>query len=432
MPIVSHYSFKKLVPLIINCRGKLTIKKPDTSQTPVLEVIYGQSLLGFDLEMDARTQLSSIQSSSWDYTSQAIIQATSQDPGLSLPGDITTSTLAAVAAPSTFNLQSTAPIEQQSLQNWANAKLIKAMMAKIRGTVTFQGSALINPGVMLSVKGLGTRFDGYSFVSAVRHTIEAGNWITDAVLGLSPNWFAESEDNIVAPVTSGLLPGIQGLQIGVVSKIATDPDGQVRVLVKIPVINAATDSVWARLANFYATANAGGFFYPETGDEVVLGFLNEDPRYPVILGSLFSSTKTAPYTPDEKNTYKAIVTNSQLKIEFDDVKKVTRILTPGNNIITLSDDQKTIIIADQNSNTVTLSASGISINSASNIEIKATQGITMSAGTSISASATGDVSITGSNISAKADIQATVQGSASAQLTASGEVTVKGAMVMIN
>ena len=74
------------------------------------------------------------------------------------------------------------------------------------------------------------------------------------------------------------------------------PDGEDRVQVRVPVINSQDDGLWARVATLDAGENRGSFFRPEIGDEVVLGFLNDDPRDPIILGMLNSSAKPAPIT----------------------------------------------------------------------------------------------------------------------------------------
>ena len=132
----------------------------------------------------------------------------------------------------------------------------------------------------------------------------------------------EKKSSAHSPTAAALLPAIQGLQNGVVKKIHEDPDGEFRIQVDVPVIAPTGDGIWARMSHFYATADAGCFFMPEVGDEVLLGFLNNDPRFAVILGMLYSSSKKkAPYKADQKNTYKAFVTKSQMKIEFEDVKK---------------------------------------------------------------------------------------------------------------
>jgi ABC-type transporter Mla subunit MlaD len=36
---------------------------------------------------------------------------------------------------------------------------------------------------------------------------------------------------------SGIIPSISGLQIGKVSQLESDPDGEDRILVQIPIIN---------------------------------------------------------------------------------------------------------------------------------------------------------------------------------------------------
>ena len=75
-----------------------------------------------------------------------------------------------------------------------------------------------------------------------------------------------------------------------------DPDGEHRVRVKLPLVNNADDGVWARVASLDAGNDRGFFFRPEIGDEVVVGFFDDDPRRPVMLGMLHSSAKAAPLT----------------------------------------------------------------------------------------------------------------------------------------
>lgn len=413
-------------------QGKITISKPDTSKDPVLSVKYGESLTSIDVTMDSRSQLSAVQSSSWDMKTQAIINANAVDPGFVLPGNITSATLAGVMSPSDFYLQSTVPLDQQSLQVWANARLAKAQLAKITGTAQFQGSSLIKPGLLLQIEGLGSRFNGNAFVSGIRHRLENGEWATEADLGWSSDWFAESELNIMAAPASSQIPGVQGLQNGVVIQIDEDPDNEYRVLVKIPLIDSDSKGVWARMAQMYATNKAGSFFYPEVGDEVLLGFLNDDPRYPVILGSMYSSAKTAPFEPDKENTNKGLVTNGQLKITFDDKKLITSITTPKKNSIVLSEADEKITITDQNNNTITMSTDGISVQSIKDVNISAQGNISLNATGNIDIKATGNLTASGMQISATAEAEAKIHGNASAELSASGQVVVQGAMVMIN
>ena len=190
--------------------------------------------------------------------------------------------------------------------------------------------------------------------------------------------------------------------------------------------------VWARIGSGYATKNAGIFFMPEIQDEVILSFINNDPSFPVILGSLYSSQQAAPFTPDEKNTNKAIVTNAQLKITMDDDKKIIQIRTPGGHIVTLSDDKQSITIVDSNSNKLEMSSAGIALTSATDIKLKATGEISLEAQTNVGIKAGMNLDVEGLNVNAKASVAFSAQGQAKAEMTASGQVTVRGAMVMIN
>ncbi len=418
--------------LVVVDDGGLTVAAPDTSSSPVLTVTYGIDLMEFHAELDAMSQLSSVKGTSWDLTKQAIVEGQSQSPSsLNLSGNIQSSGLAKVVGPKLYGLQTAAPMEQADLTNWAKAQQLKAGLARISGRMKFQGSGLVKPGNLVELKGVGKRFDGNVFISSVTHEIADGNWFTEVEFGLSPSWFADNRD-LTAPPAAGLLPGVEGLQIGVVKKLDGDPDGQQKIQVSIPVSQAETDGVWARLANFYASEGFGAFFIPEIGDEVILGHVNNDPSHPIVLGSLYSNKRKPSYELTADNFTKAIETKSQLKIEFDDDKKVITVVTPGNNKIVMSDDDKSIVIQDQNDNKVSLTTSGISMESPKDIAITAKGKVSIDATTGVAISSQADVTVKGMNVSNSADVGFTAKGNATAELSASGQTTIKGAMVMIN
>ena len=55
---------------------------------------------------------------------------------------------------------------------------------KNSGTVTFPGNAAVVPGNMIEIKGMSKRFNGDVYVRKVEHTLESGNWLTTATLGI--------------------------------------------------------------------------------------------------------------------------------------------------------------------------------------------------------------------------------------------------------
>jgi Rhs element Vgr protein len=413
--------------------GSVSVKKPDTSGSAVLTVTYGESILTFEGEVDARTQYASVQATNWDPQSQANVQASSQSPGLTPPGNLSSSTLSGVIGLSNFQLQTPATWQEASIQSWANAIQVRSALSMNTGRVTFQGNATALPGAMLELAGLGTRFNGNVYITGVKQTVRGGDWITEVEYGIPAESYTETHPDITAPMASGMMPGIRGLQYAVVKQIQSDPDGQYRVLVNMPLVDPSGTGIWARLGSYYATGTAGNFFYPEVNDEVVLGFLNDDPSFAVILGSLYSSTNTPPYTPDEKNSIKAIVSKQLIKIQFDDENKVLTLVTPGNNTVILSDKDNSITLQDSNSNKIEMTSSGINITSASAVSIKAQTTVTIEGQTGISGTASGgDVKLSGLNVNAEAQMAMTAKGSLSAELSAAGQTTVKGAIVMIN
>jgi Rhs element Vgr protein len=409
----------------------VSVKAPDTSSEPSLKVTYGADLFQFAARLEARDQFANVRATAWDMAKQEIVQAKAAPLTLNEQGDIDSAQLAKTLNVETYELQTPTTLDAGALKTWAQAQQLKSGLSRLRGSMKFQGSAKAQAGTLIEVAGVGKRFAGKVYVSVVKHDIRDGNWITEAEFGLSPAWYPETI-NLDAPSASGLLPGIQGLHLGIVKKLEEDPDSQYRVQVSIPVMQAETDGVWARLMQLHATEGQGSFFVPEIGDEVVLGYFNNDPTAPVILGSMYSSKRKPAYSPANDNNKKALSSRSGLTLEYDDDKKVITLVTPGKNTIVISDDEKSILLQDQNDNKVKLGTDGISLDSPKDITLTAQGKITLSATNTVNIKATQDATMEGLNVNHTAQIGFTAKGSATAELSASGQTTVKGAMVMIN
>lgn len=419
--------------VVSTVNGKVSVFKPDAQTNSVLTITYGDNLYTFNVGLNAVTQLNSVKASAWSFKQQALATGTA---GNTLPGagNITSKKLSEVVGLAEFQLQTTAALEADDLTSWAKAQMLKNEFSKITGEARFQGSPLVAPGFYITLGGLGTRFNGDHLVSSVTHTIGDGNWFTDVTLGLSPHWFVQ-EPEVMAPAAAGLLPGIQGLYNATVKKIDADPESAYRIQIDAPLLDPDGKGLWARLANFYSSSGFGVFFLPEVGDEVVVGFLNDDPCYPVILGSLYSP-KRKPYsllTPDAENTRKAIVTKSEMRVVFNDKDKILTVTTPAGNLIELDDKNKQIKIQDQHANSMVMSGTGIAIKSPKTISMESDQKVTIKGQTGVEiTSGAGDVAISGVNINEKAQAEYKANGAATATVQGGATLTLKGAMVMIN
>jgi Rhs element Vgr protein len=430
--IVSLAEANGLIVTTIN--GKVSVFNPGSNPAPVLTITYGDSLLEFNARLNAITQLGNVTSNSWDYKVQKVIGSEAM-PDISGPGNLSSKKLSEVVGLSSYQLQTSASLETSNLSDWAKAQIIKSEYSKIIGEAKIQGSGLVEPGNYISFQGVGDRFNGDHFVSGVTHDLSQGNWLTEVTFGLSPLWFTEEPD-VMSPPASGLIPGARGLFNGTVKQMFDDPDSQYRVLVDIPLLDAKGEGIWARLSNFYSTNGAGAFFLPEVEDEVIIGFLNEDPRYPVILGSLYSSPNTKPSTgfePNGKNTKKGIVSKSGISVEFDDENKTWTVATPNKNTIIISDRDKNITIKDESQNSIIMSQNGIAMTSPKNITIAADEKVIIKGIQGVSLQSNGgDVDVRGLNIRETADDQYSASGGQMAKITSELELKLKSALIMIN
>lgn len=416
--------------LVTVINGKVVVAEPATSGTATLKVTYGNDLLEFEAELDARHQYAHVQASAWDASTQALLESKAARPAeLNPQGNLNSGALAEVLGIGAVKLQTGATLAQAALDGWAKAQQLKSGLSRLRGRMRLQGSALAEVGGLIDLAGVGQRFSGPVLATGVTHHIEQGNWHTEVEFGTPVAWFTE-QPGVIAPAAAGWVPGIEGLHVGVVLRLDADPTGEHRVQVKLPA--AGVDGVWARLMQFNASNAFGALFVPEVGDEVLLGFLSNDPACPVVLGSLYSSKHPPAQALTADNHVKSIVTRSQAKIEFNDKDKMITVSTPGNNTVVLSDKDQSIVLTDQNGNMVKLEPAGITMASPKDITIDAKGAITVSAVGALTLSAKADVKVEGLNIACQAQVGLTAKGSASAELSAAGQTTVKGGLVLIN
>ena len=402
--------------LCIANENKVSVTKPKFSEATVLTIQYGATVLDLDAEIDARLQYKAIKGSSWNYTNQELLDsAEADDPGVPEAGNLSSVTLAAVIDEDAFTLYNSGKMEEPELQALVNAKMMKQQLAKIRGKVRVDGTAAVNPGQLIQLNGVGERFEGKLFVTGVRHEVEDGKWQTVFQFGINPEWFAETY-NIQQPLAGALLPAVEGLQTGVVTQLQDDPDGDNRILVRIPVIHKDDDGAWCRVNTPDAGNERGLFFLPEIGDEVLVGFINNDPRHGIVLGMLNSSAKPAPIEASDDNHEKGYQSRSKMKMIFNDDKKSINIETPGGNKLTISEEDKKIHLEDQNGNKLTMNEDGITIESIKDIILKAAN----------------DLKAEGVNINVKGSAQTKVEGGSGAELSSGAATNVKGSTVNIN
>jgi Rhs element Vgr protein len=401
--------------LVLTDDNKLVVQKPDMDAEPVLDITYGTDVIAFDSGIDARSQVKSVKAHTWSGKDQKVEDSPDSSLTFRESGNLKAADLADAMGAAEDHLSHGGFLDDAELKAWGDARLLKSRLAKICGRISVKGTTAVRPGQWIRLKGFGKRFNGPVLVTGVLQEYDQSTWETELQIGMPAQWFHQQEDIPDIPA-GGMLPAVSGLQIGIVTQLENDPDKQDRIKVRFPLVDSH-EGVWARVASLDAGDGRGSFFRPELKDEVVVGFLYDDPRHAVVLGMLNSSAKPAPIRAKDTNHEKGFFTRSKMKVLFNDEKKTMSLETPKGKKIVINEDDDSIVLADEHRNKISMTADGIVLESGKDLQLKA---------------ASGTITLQALNISNKADAQFSAEANATAKLQSSGQTVVKGSIVNIN
>lgn len=419
---------------VLTDQDKVSVKNFDFSGSADYIIQADMVVIDADLELSGENTFPDITLSSWDPKVQQAVSVTAVISDDLAIGNLHTKQLAKDLSSPSINKYTSAPIQSNELTNFSASWISKSLLSTVQGKITILGTNNLKPGDLVDLKNFNSRFNGKAFISKIEQECSEGDWKTKVFIGASPRWHA-SLPGVQEEDAMGMLPGVKGTHLATVKKIDEDPDNQYRVQVELSSFQDESNSnvLWARLAFNYASNQAGIFFFPEIGDEVVLTFLNGDPRFPIIFGSLYSSSNKPKIEPDKKNSQKAIHSKSGIELSFNDEDKILTIQTPAENSLILDDKENSITLKDGNKNIFKMDSSGIALSSPGDIVLDAKGKIDIKAVSGINLDVSGgDLKAKGLNVDLEADVSMKAAGNASAEFSASGSTTIKGAMVMIN
>jgi uncharacterized protein involved in type VI secretion and phage assembly len=177
------------------------------------------------------------------------------------------------------------------------------------------------------------------------------------------------------------------LAAGHLAKVVSisDPESMNRVQVRLLAYDGAEGQdmpLWARVVAPFAGDDRGTFFMPDIDDEVLVVFVQGDPRYPLVIGGLWSGANRAPASiGGGGNIVKRIKSRNGVQITLDDTqgRESLTLETPGSQKITLKDGPGAITIEDSNGNSIRLETSGITIQASASVKVQAAK-VDVSAG----------------------------------------------------
>lgn len=178
-----------------------------------------------------------------------------------------------------------------------------------------------------------------------------------------------------------------------------DPNRRGRVQVRLLAYDGIGEHdgpIWARLVVPFAGDRRGAFFVPDVGDEVLVQFINDDPRLAVVIGCLWSGRTEVPEAlgGDGSRVDRWTITGkngTRVAIIEDDRGARIELSTPGGVTGTFTDEGGGKIELSAAGTTLTIDSSGLTVDTPGSATVQATE-VSINAGTVSVQSAVSDFS----------------------------------------
>jgi uncharacterized protein involved in type VI secretion and phage assembly len=175
-------------------------------------------------------------------------------------------------------------------------------------------------------------------------------------------------------------PGWLGAATLAVVVSVKDPENLARVQIRLLSFDGVGEHdapIWARVAAPFAGPDRGAFFIPDVGDEVLVTFVNGDPRWPVVVGGLWNGAAAAPERlgggGDRVDRW-TIVGKAGTRIAIvESTDPTIALTTPGGVSATLTDQGGGKIEVKAAGTTVTIDASGVTVSTPAKTTVNASQ-----------------------------------------------------------
>ncbi len=159
-----------------------------------------------------------------------------------------------------------------------------------------------------------------------------------------------------------------------------DPEQLGRVQVRLISFDGAAQQeapLWARVAVPFAGHSRGAFLIPDVGDEVLVSFVNGDPRLPVVMGGLWNGGTDLPEQLGGERVDRWSFTGkagTRIAIVEEQPSDATiSFTTPGGASGELTDAGGGKVEFRIGGTTVTYDNQGVTVNTAMNVTVQATQ-----------------------------------------------------------
>jgi uncharacterized protein involved in type VI secretion and phage assembly len=169
------------------------------------------------------------------------------------------------------------------------------------------------------------------------------------------------------------------LTLAEVTSVA-DPDDLGRVEIRpwnLQGFPEQTLKAWARVAVPFAGPDSGAFLLPDVGDEVLVGFVDGDPREPVVIGSFWNARQRPPERlgGGRKHVDRwTLRTRSGTRIAIvEEGSPQISLTTPAGVTVELDDQNGGQLTCRAQGSTIRIDSAGVSVRTGSTVSVNAGQ-----------------------------------------------------------
>lgn len=428
----------------------LIFGSPDKNET--LSINYRMDISEYNFSF--RVVPNNFTYAAYDYVSHQLFQSSSS--AASVSGLETFGNKALKDSNSLFSINPAALVDFYSKDKGGLDALVKLKKAANAASLVMLNGTCDDPGVRLgrTIQVSATKVNNSEFTKEDlgKFTIVSVVHTSDG-LGNYHNYFQAIPSNVQIPPPPSYIKPVSESQPAVVKK-NDDPESIGRVRVHFPWQPASEMTPWMRLVTPHSGVDKGMYFIPEVGEDVLVGFEQNNPEMPFVLGSLYhGKAKSGMY--DAKNYKKGIKTKSGNSILINDEpgKESVKIVNKdGSNfmLFSMEDGGKITVHAKTkmllSSKNINIEGEEIKIKATKNIQLTANDNVAVKAkNNKIDATQNFEVKSMETKLEASTKLEAkamemklesstksTIKAGVQVEVSAGAQATVKAAIIMLN
>jgi len=373
---------------------EIHLEKPCLGENLTDAIVLGENLLSFEAEHDASVIKTAIGITKGEFDDDDKAIATYESSPT--PND----DYEAIQGSTIVNHGG--DLEESEMKAWVEGKQNRQSLNQTLGTAKILGTTTYNIGDTTTIEGFTSIWSDPLFISGIKHELRNGAWYTHLQCGLSAKSHTETF-NITPHKNQFFLPPTSGLLFGKVVGYKTGRDGNELIEVKMATTDAfdqsgqpeKTETVFARMLSPMASEEHGFVFRPLPNDEVALSFINNDPRFPIILGALYNKKNAPGFKLNDQHEQEEVgIKIGDWKINIHEKDKTMVLSSPENQSITIKDNENITMAYDDQSiltiakgeielkaDNINLVSKSLTLEGSTEVKIKSNSGIKQEATT---------------------------------------------------